>query len=369
MSQPVAPPAPHFPSPYARPSTPPAAALRVPMADGAQVAAFVYAPAGVTDGPGTPFAIDRSLPPVVLLHGNGEEHGIFGPVIDTVVATGRSVVAIDSRAQGMSSRGTTHLTYDLMAADALEVLARLGVTLFHVAGFSDGAIEALLMARDYPRRVLSLLSVGANLAPEGCKDEEGWDPAAIAAEQDSWADWVEALPADGPVDPSLLVPSAEESRLTAQLMRLMVEEPHIAPESLASIACPTTVMAGELDVIAPEETSRIASAVRSGGADVRLVVVQGCGHSIPKRAPQAMAEALLEVVGRGDVRWGRRCPRQPAAVVTCPVDASWGGALDALYLRVCEAEEASGTSGWVRGAWPPPGLARRYAEADRKSVV
>lgn len=358
-----APPAPHFPSPYDRPSVPPAAALRVPMADGAQIAAFVYAPTGVADAPGTPFAIDRTVPPVVLLHGNGEEHGIFGPVIDAVVASGRSVVALDSRAQGRSTRGTAALTYELMAADAWEALARLGVTLFHLAGFSDGAIEALVMARDRPQRVLSLLSVGANLVPEGVVDEEGWDPAALAKEYGAWADWVETLPADGPVDPDLLTPSAAEARTTSELMRLMADEPHIEAEGLADITCPTTVMAGELDAIEPRETSRIAAAIRAGGADVRLLVVQGCGHSIPKRAPQALAEALFEVVGQGDVRWERRPLAVPAGLATCRMDASWGDALDGLYLDVCQAEEERGTSGWVRGVWPPEGLARRYAEA------
>ena len=96
----------HVPRPYALPATALAARVEVPTEDGAAIVAWTYAPEGVVDAPGTPFGIDLSAPPVLMLHGNGEEHGIFGPVIDAVCASGRSVIAVDSRAQGASTRGT-----------------------------------------------------------------------------------------------------------------------------------------------------------------------------------------------------------------------------------------------------------------------
>ncbi|HBO61990.1 MAG TPA: alpha/beta hydrolase, partial [Olsenella sp.] len=92
----VAPPPVHVPRPYALPATPLAARVECPMPDGASIVAWTYAPAGVIDAPGTPYGLDLAVPPVLMLHGNGEEHGIFGPVIDAVCATGRAVVAVDS---------------------------------------------------------------------------------------------------------------------------------------------------------------------------------------------------------------------------------------------------------------------------------
>lgn len=163
----VTPPPVHVPRPYERPHANLACRVDVPCEDGAVVAAFVYAPHGVRDQPGTPFGIDPHVPPVLMLHGNGEEHGIFGPTIDAVTATGRSVVAIDSRAQGESTRGHAPLSYELMAADAREVMMRLGVWQCHVLGFSDGAILGLLLARDWAPHVLTLTSAGANLTPQG----------------------------------------------------------------------------------------------------------------------------------------------------------------------------------------------------------
>ena len=162
----------HVPRPYALPQTPLAARVECPMPDGATIVAWTYAPAGMTDVPGTPYGIDLCSPPVLMLHGNGEEHGIFGPVIDAVCASGRSVIAVDSRAQGASSRGTAPLTYELMADDAVEVCARLGVPQVHVLGFSDGGILGLLLARDWGAHVLSLTALGANLTPAGLPQED-----------------------------------------------------------------------------------------------------------------------------------------------------------------------------------------------------
>ena len=162
----------HFPSPYLLPTAHLAAARLVPMADGAQIAAFAYVPDAFARAADADLAdAAAQMPdPVLMLHGNGEEHGIFGQVIDAVCASGRPVVAVDSRAQGKSTRGTAELTYELMADDALAALAALGFGKAHLLGFSDGAIEALIIARDHPELALSLLSIGANLSPDGVDD-------------------------------------------------------------------------------------------------------------------------------------------------------------------------------------------------------
>ena len=172
MGMSVTPPPVHVPRPYERPKSNLTARIDVPTSDGASIAAFVYAPHGAKDVPGTPFGIDPSTPPVLMLHGNGEEHGIFGPVIDAVVETGRAVVAVDSRSQGESTRGTAPLAYELMASDAIEVMSRLGVWECHVLGFSDGGILGLLLARDWGVHVLSLTALGANLTPAGLPAED-----------------------------------------------------------------------------------------------------------------------------------------------------------------------------------------------------
>jgi len=279
---PVVPPRLHFPSPYETPTTLPTSAEVIAMPDGAQIATFVYGTAG---------ALGALPAPILMLHGNGEDHTIFGPMIDAAVSAGHMVVAIDSRAQGKSTRGTAPLTYELLAQDALTVLDRIGVPAAHVLGFSDGGIEGLLLARDHADRVLSLTALGANLTPEGVIEDPEWDIAnSIAANKDWLAYWT-THPTVG-VDPSLLSPTPEEAGVTAELLQLMVDEPHIPAESLAAITCPTTIMVGEFDCIVPQETE----AIHDNIAGSRLVVVPEAEHSLPKQVPDRVVDELLATV-------------------------------------------------------------------------
>ena len=254
----------HFPSAYLLPTAPLVFAQSVETPDGAAIATFVHAPAEKS----LPEALAQGLSPVLLLHGNGEEHGIFG-------------------------RGTAPLTYELMAADALAVLDHLGVAAAHVVGFSDGAIEGLLIARDHPERALSLLSIGANLTPDGVDDS--FEMEAIADRLSGWVSyWTEGEGAEKSVDAALLNPPLDEAARTAELLRLMVVEPQIDAASLNVISCPTTVMAGEFDEIDRAQTDLIFRSIPGA----ILQIVEGCGHTLPKEAPERVSEAALEVIAR-----------------------------------------------------------------------
>ena len=283
----------HFPSPYLLPTAHLAAARLMPMADGAQIAAFAYVPDAFARAADADLAdAAAQMPdPVLMLHGNGEEHGIFGQVIDAVCASGRPVVAVDSRAQGKSTRGTEELTYELMADDALAALAALGFGKAHLLGFSDGAIEALIIARDHPELALSLLSIGANLSPDGVDDSFQMERAAQNLL--AWADfWEKGDGSRRDVDPGLVRPTPQEARTTAELLHMMVVYPQIDPASLSQITCPTTVMAGEFDEIKREETDLIHVSIPGS----RLVIVPGAGHVLPKEAPEDVAREALATI-------------------------------------------------------------------------
>lgn len=264
------------------PTVPLLMARRVAMPDGAELACFVYGPK------------DRTLAelladePILALHGNGGTHATFASVIDALCAAGKAVIAPDCRAQGQSTRGTEPLSYELMAADALCVLDALGVRAAHLLGHSDGAIEALLIARDHADRALSIVSGGANLTPEGVVEDPSWDTAGSAATNRAWAELMDADGLPDEIDPTLM-PQADEVRLSAELLQLMLDEPHIEADSLASISCPTCVLVGEHDCITEEETRRIACSIPGA----RLVVVPDVGHSLPRLAPSDVALQVL----------------------------------------------------------------------------
>jgi pimeloyl-ACP methyl ester carboxylesterase len=223
---------------------------------------------------------------VLVLHGNGGTHFTFSAVVGRLLDAGLAVIAIDARSQGQSTRGSAPLTYEQMAQDAIAVLDALGVERAHILGHSDGGIEALLLARDHSDRVASIVAGGANLTPEGVIDE--WDTKGSVQANRDWATWMEEgdLPAN--MDRTLL-PSAEEALLDAELLQLMLDEPHIDPASLRVISCPACVLVGENDCIALEETNAIANSIPGA----RLVTVPNMGHSLPRMAPDAVALQVL----------------------------------------------------------------------------
>lgn len=276
------PPSPYRTTTYALPQAPLSFAQRIKTPDGAMLAAFVY---------GT---LAKGTTPVLALHGNGGSHSTFCAVIERLVAAGLAVVAFDARAQGQSTRGTAPLTYEQMAADAIVVLDHLGVARAHVLGHSDGGIEALLLARDYADRVASIVAGGANLTPEGVVEEPDWDIQGSIDRNRAWTDYL--INADSSaqdrthgIDHTLLFPSAIDAILSAELLQLMLDEPHIEAASLTSITCPACVLVGEHDCITQEETHAIANAIPGA----RLVVVPGVGHSLPRKAPDAVALQVL----------------------------------------------------------------------------
>lgn len=368
--------------------------LRVPMADGAELAVWVWGPR-VPAEPG-PYGIDRATLPLLALHGNGETHAVLAAQIAHQAAA-RPVVALDARGHGASTRGTAPLAYELLARDAFEVLSALGVTRAHLLGFSDGGIEALLMARDAPGRVASLTVVGANLAPEGL------EAAYLRAERRC----------------SLAlgfgrVASARLER-AHELSRLMLREPHVDPASLARATCPAAVVAGERDLVTPAETRRIAHALPAA----ELTVVPGCGHMVPTEAPEALCRALDAVIARaergmGHVRAERGAapgaagaqrpaadgraaavrlpapavPAMPRGLAAAPLGPGHLAAVLALYDAMLAAERvrldarlaaarpddahplSSGDScGWLAGLWPLPGdVEERLAAGQYRGV-
>ena len=283
------------PKPYSKPTAHLKCHLQVLLDDGAEIATFVYAP-GTSSGEKpcedlastaaylASVANGTNAAPIVFLHGNGEEHGIFGTIIDEVCSRGYIAIGIDSRDQGLSTRGTAAFTYEQMTEDAYAVLRQLGVSSAHLVGFSDGAILGLLLARDYPDVVVSLVSIGANLEPDTLGDMT-WLYESIEGNK-CWAaqGWEGAVLEDG-----YPVPSPAEAARIAEHLELMVDNPHIDPASLEHIAVPVVVMAGEYDEIYPEETRRIAEAIPTA----RLLFIPGCPHNVPKVSPGAVIRRLF----------------------------------------------------------------------------
>lgn len=208
--------------------------------------------------------------PLVLLHGNGEDHTYFkhqmGPFSEKF-----RVIAPDTRGHGRSPRGTAPFTLEQFAEDLKDFLDSREIGRCHLLGFSDGANIALLFALKYPEYVEKLILNGADLYPAGVKLSTqapivlGWGLLQAVRRFD------------------------KKARPKWELLDLMTTQPHIKPDSLSALTMPTLVVAGEKDMIRESHTRLIARSIPNS----RLAILPG-DHFVARRNWQAFNPVVLK---------------------------------------------------------------------------
>jgi pimeloyl-ACP methyl ester carboxylesterase len=104
-------------------------------------------------------------PPLLLIHGNGDNIGAWAQNIPYFAEHYR-VIAVDSRAHGQSVDAGDSLSFEMMADDFAGLLSHLRVDSAYVMGWSDGGINALVMAMRHHEKVKRLVATGAKLWPD-----------------------------------------------------------------------------------------------------------------------------------------------------------------------------------------------------------
>ncbi len=198
--------------------------------------------------------------PLLIIHGNGGSIADFTNQIPFFAKKYKVIVA-DNRAQGQSTDIGDSLSYEMMADDYAELLSTLKIDSAYVIGWSDGGINALLLAIRHPEKVKKLASTGANLQP------------------DTNAVYKEVADLALPSYTQLKKVSAKTERQKAnwKLVRLLIEEPHISLTDLHKIQCPSLIIGGDHDVIKEEHTLLIYKNIPKA----YLWILPNSGHSTP----------------------------------------------------------------------------------------
>ena len=188
------------------------------------------------------YEMDGEGPPILLLHGNGEDHHIFDRLVEDLKKE-RTVYSIDTRGHGESEK-VDSFHYSDMAEDVAAFISELNLKKPMLYGFSDGGIVGLMVAAKYRGLLSGLIASGANLTPKDMK-------------------WT----------------SRFAMRLTNiakrdPLVELMIREPHITDKDLADIDIPVLITIGEKDIISVPHAEHIAETIPDG----RLIVVPGENH-------------------------------------------------------------------------------------------
>ena len=195
--------------------------------------------------------------PLIMMHGNGEDHTIFD------VAAGKlrekyKVYLIDTRGHGKSDK-VEEYHYKDMADDMIAFMRMLNLSDVIFYGFSDGGIVGLLLAMK-SERISRLIVSGANLKFAGLTKRCRFLIRFLYFFSR---------------DPKL---------------KMMIREPDIDVLDLSQIKAKTTVLAGQRDLVSEEETRRIAASIP--GAKLRILEGEGHGSYIVHNGK--IADLILE---------------------------------------------------------------------------
>jgi pimeloyl-ACP methyl ester carboxylesterase len=114
-------------------------------------------------------------PPVVLLHGGLANSDYWGNQV-RALAPHHTVILIDSRGHGRSTRNATPFGYDLMADDVVALLDHLHIPRADIVGWSDGAIVGIDLALRHRDRIGRVFAFAANTNLSGLTAEVEKNP-------------------------------------------------------------------------------------------------------------------------------------------------------------------------------------------------
>ncbi|HPC82277.1 MAG TPA: alpha/beta hydrolase [Thermoanaerobaculaceae bacterium] len=254
------------------------------------------------EGPRGPVAFERwgEGPALLLLAGLGSRARLWGE-LPRVLSDRFTVLAPDNRGVG-GSRSGEPFTLEGAADDAALVLTASGVDTAGVVGVSMGGLIACHLAARHPERVDHLVaaSCAARLTPHHRRVLRFFE---LAFTRLGPGEAAEALMA-------FAFAAAFADRYPGfvdQAARLWTLEPEDLPGALqhvrhlqggwdlrplaARIACPTLVLAGELDPIVPAALTReLAAAI----PEARYREVPGAAHSVLAEGGAALLGEIVE---------------------------------------------------------------------------
>jgi non-heme chloroperoxidase len=238
--------------------------------------------------------------PVLLVHGFAGSLDSFQPVLEQL-PTSLHAFALTLRGHGEASKPETGYTIDILAADVLAFMDALGLTSAAIVGHSMGSAIALRLALDHPRRVRSLVLVGATPLEPGGADAQAF-----------WESTVSKL--GDPIDPALIrdfLESLHARPIPQERFELTLRNCLDVPArvwkatwkgridgtglsgDLGEIKAPTLIVWGNQDQRAPRHKQE---ALVAGIPDARLRVYAGVGHEPHVEVPEQLASDIAAFV-------------------------------------------------------------------------
>jgi pimeloyl-ACP methyl ester carboxylesterase len=241
-------------------------------------------------------ALVPAQPAVLFVHGAANDHSVWSLQSRYFAWHGFNVVAVDLPGHGRSE-GPPLTSVAAMADWLAHLVAAAGLARYALCGHSMGALACLAHAARHPDQVERLALLGAAV-PMGVSDAlldaaRRNDPAACAMIT-AWSH-SPAGQLGGNRLPGVWL-SGQTLRLLERAARDVLHVDLLACRNYAdglaaaaAVRCPTLVLVGERDLMAPP---RAADALEATLPDVRRIAIAGAGHAMMAEDPDAVLDAL-----------------------------------------------------------------------------
>jgi pimeloyl-ACP methyl ester carboxylesterase len=220
--------------------------------------------------------------PVIFLHGGLANTDYWGNQVPAVAAH-HTVILMDSRGHGRSTRDARPYGYDLMADDVVALMDFLKIAKADIVGWSDGGILGIDLALRHKDRVGKVFAFAANTVTSGVIDGVEKNPTFAAYIQRAGLEYAKrsATP-------------AEYQSFVDQISKMWAEQPNWTDAQLMSIDRPVLVVDGDHDeAIKREHTEYIAAHIPHAG----LLILPNVSHFAFLQDPAQFNFALLHFLG------------------------------------------------------------------------
>ncbi len=233
-------------------------------------------------------------PAVVLIHGLGGDSNTFEPLVGAL--DGYRVLRPDLPGAGRSALRPGRPGLKGLAAAVCDAVRAAGIGRAHFVGHSMGTLICQHLAAELPDAVLSLALFGPILEPPPAA-RQALSERAETARRDGMAGIADSVSAASVAEASRRANPVAQAFVRESLMR---QDPagyaaHCRALAAApaadhgSIRCPTLLIAGEKDPVAPVT---MAGALKNRISGAELEILPDTGHWMTVEAPARSAELL-----------------------------------------------------------------------------
>jgi pimeloyl-ACP methyl ester carboxylesterase len=280
------------------------------------------------------YTVEGAGPPLVMLHGATstalEDFAAQRPLFRKAFR----IHLVDARGHGGTRWDVRDgFTRDMLVDDLLAFADALGMTTFHLVGFSMGAMTALGFATRHPERLRTAIVGGIDIArePRASVARRLMNPERILRDEPEWAAQLERRHGPGQGEGAW-------KRLLTAIAGDVERQELMTYEELRRARLPVQLVYGDRDVFVPTDH---AVEIYRQLPDARLFVAPDCPHAVMVHQPALFNQVAAQFYRSTEQVARRRAERGAAAA---PVRTVGDGAalLDPAAMAPAGAQPSSG---------------------------